>query len=458
MSELPESAPLDDYASNDIDCFPTKIFNNCNIKFYGNVDNPMFKVKDIANILGVKHEIGLIRNIDQDDYNGDMVTEKGMHEILCMSNKPMAKRLQIWIITEMKKARQRKSLQLQKRLETTELVYKIQLENKNKELNAYKEKSYEEVEKNEHVYLIGLDGGKKIGRCANKDLMTRLKGFQTGNINDVEVIYDHWTSDSFVLERLVHGVLKKYRCRKNREFFDCDNDFMINVIKICGQFMDTMMSMCSTMSANDILFKLKEKGINMDKPPAEDMQVNDSKTDETASILCQNYEKGDKNDYVKMDDIKKVMKDNNIEVIDGAKIKMFAESLFHCVYEDEAWIYGRKHEKVFVGLKPNWSLLEQQEVRVCRKPLYKFLQENTKYKEGNMVFMEDINKSFSVWLGKKVHRLDNGTFAQVNKQYIVEIKKVCKHCKKEALKGCCDKYNHKNRTRKCTVQNIVLLS
>jgi len=76
--------------------------------------------------------------------------------------------------------------------------------------------------------------------------------------------------------------------------------------------------------------------------------------------------------------------------------------------------------------------------------------------ERNMVLMEDIKNSFVQWLGKKVLKLDNGTFGQVNQEYIVEVTKVCKHCKKEARKGCCDKYNNKDRTTKHTVKNIEL--
>jgi phage/plasmid-associated DNA primase len=129
--------------------------------------------------------------------------------------------------------------------------------------------------------------------------------------------------------------------------------------------------------------------------------------------------------------------------------------IYKCVtyYND---LLEKSNGKGIWQLCPEYFLEQQEEVRIERNPLYKFLKDNTTYKEGNMVFMEDIKNSFVQWLGKKVHKLDNGTFGQVNQDYIVEIVKVCKHCKKEGRKGCCDKYNNKDRTTKHIVKNIEL--
>jgi hypothetical protein len=89
-----------------------------------------------------------------------------------------------------------------------------------------------------------------------------------------------------------------------------------------------------------------------------------------------------------------------------------------------------------------------------RTPLYKFLMENTRYKEDNMITLEDVRNEFIGWLGKNVKSLDNGTFNQVDNRYRVETKMLCKSCMKDLGKGCCEKYNYKERTNKKVVYNM----
>jgi hypothetical protein len=58
-------------------------------------------------------------------------------------------------------------------------------------------------------------------------------------------------------------------------------------------------------------------------------------------------------------------------------------------------------------------------------------------------------------MGLKVSQgLDNGTFTQVNEDYIVEASHICKHCNKKAMIGCCEKYNKKDRSKKKIVRNM----
>jgi len=107
---------------------------------------------------------------------------------------------------------------------------------------------------------------------------------------------------------------------------------------------------------------------------------------------------------------------------------------------------------------PEYFLEQQQELKIERNPLFKFLIENTKYKENASVKIDDIRNEFSNWLGKKVTKLDHGTFGQVNKEYIIEAIQTCKFCGKEHKRGCCDLYNSKGRTNKKYVKNIEVVS
>ena len=116
-----------------------------------------------------------------------------------------------------------------------------------------------------------------------------------------------------------------------------------------------------------------------------------------------------------------------------------------------------KGKKDIWGLCPEYFLDQQQDLKIERNPLYKFLLENTRYKKDNVVLLDDIRSNFNNWLGKTVRSLDNGTFFQVNKEYIIEQMKICKHCNNESRKGCCDKYKNSDRTVKKTVKNIELV-
>lgn len=89
--------------------------------------------------------------------------------------------------------------------------------------------------------------------------------------------------------------------------------------------------------------------------------------------------------------------------------------------------------------------------------LYKFLLENTRYKANNIVLLKSARSKFNNWLGKNVKSLDNGTFFQVNKDYIIDKVNTCKHCEKEHKKGCCVEYSRTGRSSKKIVRNMEFI-
>ena len=106
---------------------------------------------------------------------------------------------------------------------------------------------------------------------------------------------------------------------------------------------------------------------------------------------------------------------------------------------------------------PEYFVEQKEELRLERNPFFKFLLENSEYKEGNVVSMDKLRDNFSNWLGKKVHKLDNGTIKQVNSDFEIIQKKVCKHCLKEHKKGCCEMYKSIDRTTKYFIMNMELI-
>ena len=144
---------------------------------------------------------------------------------------------------------------------------KRQLEERNKqieetarELDLYKKKTYEEIEKTGHVYIIRTDGGYKVGKT--KDINNRVKGLQTGNNNEIKVVFDFNTSNSDLLEKIVHYILDRYRCNSNREFFDCDPEYIKRIITVVGSTIDTLKS-CYKHISNDDLTRRLESGVKI---------------------------------------------------------------------------------------------------------------------------------------------------------------------------------------------------
>ena len=99
-----------------------------------------------------------------------------------------------------------------------------QLEDYNKELEFIKNNfnynnnlKYEEVEKNDNVYILSTDikNVYKVGE--SKDVKSRKTALQTACVKDINVLYNCNTSNKKILEDITHYILNYYRCKSNRE-------------------------------------------------------------------------------------------------------------------------------------------------------------------------------------------------------------------------------------------------
>jgi phage anti-repressor protein len=137
----------------------------------------------------------------------------------------------------------------------------------NKEINKYKEKIYEEVEKRGFVYVIKTDSYNfyKVGKT--KDfVLNRVKGLQTGNVNDIQILLEFQTSNPDLLEKNVHYILDRYRCNSGREFFECNFEYIQKIIEICGNTIDTLKSTYQNIFNSQSINSIdKEIFINIDK-------------------------------------------------------------------------------------------------------------------------------------------------------------------------------------------------
>ena len=325
-----------------------KDFEGSLTKIYGTLEEPLFNVDEVTSKFNTKNAKEKLEDFDDMEIckNGRMFTECGLYRFLEFSKKDINKRFKKWVISEIRKARK----EHKDKLEATEVAYRLKLQTKEEEILRYKDQIYEEAEKKEHLYLIRTDGGYKIGRTKNT-VKSRIKGMQTGNVDDIEIIFDCATCNAFILEKLVHALLDKYRCRSNREFFKCNVEYMIAVIKMSGALVNTITSSYCNIPLPDLLTKLRENGLDVEKNKEEEEQRKLASTDAIANILFKNFEKGKVDDYIRMTHIKKVLKSNGVEKRDIRKIKELAEKLFDCQYKEDKRINNERLKRVFMGIK-----------------------------------------------------------------------------------------------------------
>jgi phage anti-repressor protein len=190
-----------------------------------------------------------------------------------------------------------------KLLEEKQKQLQKQLQEKEKELVKYKEKIYEEIDKTGHIYVIKTDGGTKVGKT--KDVAKRIKGLQTANNKEIEVLIDFKTSNPDLLEKTVHYILERYRCNSNREFFDCNVEFIKTVVEISGKVMDTLKSCYQQITKEQILNKLSENDINinleLDNKEYQEKQVPKYEYDHDKIVkkfISDNIMIGDRNNYI----------------------------------------------------------------------------------------------------------------------------------------------------------------
>lgn len=72
------------------------------------------------------------------------------------------------------------------------------------------------------------------------------------------------------LKKTVHYILDRYRCNSNREFFDCDPEYIMQVVTLAGSAIDTLKSSYQTVKTDELHTKLVE---NMTNPKKEELML-----------------------------------------------------------------------------------------------------------------------------------------------------------------------------------------
>jgi prophage antirepressor-like protein len=252
-----------------------KQFNNLNITIYGTCEEPLFKAKDIGDLLEMSNIREVIKNFNErqkvvsltdtlgGQQNTTFLTEQGLYKVLMRSRKKIAEQFQDWVCEVVEEIRKKGKYDLEEKLKEHQQLLQVTQQ----ELVKYKEKTYEEIEKTGHIYVIKTDaqGSYKVGKT--KDAVNkRIRGLQTGNVDNIQVLLDFKTSNPDLLEKNVHYILDRYRCNSNREFFDCDINYIKTVVEICGNMLNTLKSTYQHISTEELFEKLAISGVNVTVP------------------------------------------------------------------------------------------------------------------------------------------------------------------------------------------------
>ena len=110
-----------------------KQFQDLNITIYGTYEDPLFKAKDIGDLLGIQNIRQNIKDLDKDDvctiYTIDslgrqqetnMLTENGLYEVLFTSRKEIAKQFKKWVYQVIKEIRLKGKYDLEEKLQLKE--------------------------------------------------------------------------------------------------------------------------------------------------------------------------------------------------------------------------------------------------------------------------------------------------------------------------------------------------
>jgi anti-repressor protein len=78
-----------------------KEFQDFNITIFGTYETPLFKAKDIGDLLGIEKIRDTVVKLDDQWF----LTEDGLFEVLCISRKPIAKQFRIKVREILKEIR-----------------------------------------------------------------------------------------------------------------------------------------------------------------------------------------------------------------------------------------------------------------------------------------------------------------------------------------------------------------
>jgi hypothetical protein len=246
-----------------------------------------------------------------------------------------------------------------------------------------------------NIYVALINNRRKVGRA--KDVEIRMKSLQTGCADKIEIEYVYEVRNDVKLENIIHYALEEYNI--GGEFYNCSKShikYVIDHIVKIEHFKDEDKLSCLKNVLVDHFEKSEEKDdyvILMDikrvlktynikyteeiknifkelfecelferkqinnKGDLRNVFINVKKklTNEEKvklqEVLKNNYEIGEKNDYIQAKDIRKLCKDNGVRFD-----KNVVKELFECEFFEQKKIHYNTRRSCFYKIKLKESI------------------------------------------------------------------------------------------------------
>jgi prophage antirepressor-like protein len=256
----------------------TLCFNEKTVRVYGTFEEPLFVVKDICDILGLKNTTKTVEHIDEEyshliEVNTSsgiqssiVVSESGLYQIIMKCRKKIAKPFQKWVCGEVlpslrKKGEYKMNEEYQlklKEIEEEKLKLEEELEEKDEEIEK-KSNRIKLLEKKTCKKLSRTETGKNVVYIITNEYLSQERIFIVGRAVDLanrlssynkgvehEVVYQRECNNAkqmALIEETILYKLDSYRECANRDKFilpeDSDISLFTNIInQVCDCFND----------------------------------------------------------------------------------------------------------------------------------------------------------------------------------------------------------------------------
>jgi len=132
--------------------------------------------------------------------------------------------------------------------------YEMIQEQLNKELGLLKnnQKSKLKKKKGGIIYVIeamnSLTTLYKLGKSG--DILKRLNTYNSGNANDIEILFELYVDDKDAVETCVKNALKKFQYRKYKEIYEVDLQLIKEVVSKCDEFSEAFQELLEKYETN----------------------------------------------------------------------------------------------------------------------------------------------------------------------------------------------------------------
>ena len=270
----------------------------------------------------------------------------------------------------------------------------IKLQLKDQEIEDYKNRKYEEIEKDKFVYIFSSDKPNmyKIGKT--KDVLVRQKQLQTSNVDDIIILHTRSTSDDSLLEKIVHYILDSYRYKSNREYFAAKLDYIKFIIDIAEVFLDTLKSSYEYITKDELLQKINEnlenQLIELNNQPIK--KINENLENQLIDSSNKPIKKLNKKNIISINNESKILpitdninEDNIIEINDDIELPCSSE---HIIFNFD--------NDIIDWFKLNYELTNNKNDTIKVKDIYEFFTKSTHYENMTKIERKKYNKSYLI--------------------------------------------------------------